>query len=344
MGKKFRNKDLAARLGVSGTLVSLVLNNKADQHGIRKDTQEKVLAMARQMGYFDAFDEKREAAPTEQRPGIIGMIVPSMNDPLVIQLAPLLQKAFFNIGVGFSIVTSDPDDNRYERLTGAFRKFFSGVILVGSTADDNTIRTLRSTDFPFVLLEKHIKTLRHNTICTDIVAGSQLVADHISEMGYKNVIILADSRKYRQEKVRVNTLTDALVSKNGIERPVVFETGLMNGDNESESGRLENFLRPPYRADVLVTMESGLLYPLMNMLKKKKLRVPGDIAVISMEEGEGFDLLYSPVTCLSRPLQSIASKTANMIWSEVKNNGKGKYKRQLCLHPELVVRQSSGKM
>ena len=48
MAKKFKNKDLAARLGVSGTLVSLVLNNKADLHGIRKETQEKVLALARQ--------------------------------------------------------------------------------------------------------------------------------------------------------------------------------------------------------------------------------------------------------------------------------------------------------
>ena len=52
MGKKIKNKDLAARLGVSCTLVSLVLNNKADQHGIRKDTQEKVLSLARQMGYL----------------------------------------------------------------------------------------------------------------------------------------------------------------------------------------------------------------------------------------------------------------------------------------------------
>jgi DNA-binding LacI/PurR family transcriptional regulator len=63
MGKKFKNKDLAARLGVSGTLVSLVLNNKADQHGIRKDTQEKVLALARQMGYFNMVAEKNETAP-----------------------------------------------------------------------------------------------------------------------------------------------------------------------------------------------------------------------------------------------------------------------------------------
>ncbi|NLK54517.1 MAG: LacI family DNA-binding transcriptional regulator [Bacteroidales bacterium] len=53
MGKKVKNKDLAEKLGVSSTLVSLVLNNKADQHGIRKETKEKVLALARQMGYFD---------------------------------------------------------------------------------------------------------------------------------------------------------------------------------------------------------------------------------------------------------------------------------------------------
>ena len=60
MGKKFKNKDLAAKLGVSGTLVSLVLNNKADQHGIRKDTQEKVLALAKQMGFFSLSREKEE--------------------------------------------------------------------------------------------------------------------------------------------------------------------------------------------------------------------------------------------------------------------------------------------
>jgi len=39
MGKKVKNKDIAARLGLSGTLVSLVLNSKADQHGIKKETQ-----------------------------------------------------------------------------------------------------------------------------------------------------------------------------------------------------------------------------------------------------------------------------------------------------------------
>src|SRR5512140_2335757 len=142
MGKKFKNKDLATRLGVSGTLVSLVLNNKADQQGIRKETQEKVLSLARQMGYFEAIAVKNEVSPVEEKPGVLGMLVPSLNDPFVIQIAPYLQKAFLSIGVGFSIVTKDPDDIRYDRLVGAFKKFYTGLILLGDAADEGTIRSL----------------------------------------------------------------------------------------------------------------------------------------------------------------------------------------------------------
>jgi DNA-binding LacI/PurR family transcriptional regulator len=88
MGKKVKNKDIAARLGLSGTLVSLVLNNKADQHGIKKETQERVLAVARQMGYFSTVSDTGVSVPVEEKPGIIGMVVPSMNDPFIYEITP----------------------------------------------------------------------------------------------------------------------------------------------------------------------------------------------------------------------------------------------------------------
>jgi LacI family transcriptional regulator len=80
----------------------------------------------------------------------------------------------------------------------------------------------------------------------------------------------------------------------------------------------------------------------MAMLREKRLRVPQDIAVVSMEEGTGFDLMFSPVTCLRKPLANMSVKVANMIWAEVKNSGKGKYKRQVLITPELIVRNSCG--
>jgi len=342
MGKKFKNKDLAARLGVSGTLVSLVLNNKADQQGIRKDTQEKVLMLARQMGYFESVQEKNESSPVEEKPGVLGMIVPSINDPFVIQITPFLQKAFSSIGVGFSIVTKDPDDQRYDRLVGAFKKFYSGLILLGDAADDATVRALRTTDYPFVLLEKPSKTLRLNTVSTDTVAGAQLVVNHLDKLGYKNIIIIANHRSSSSDTTAIQDIINTMANKPGINRPVVVELDRRTIGDEIDFAQFEIYLRPPYRADVMVIMNASLVYPIMTLLRKKKLRVPQDIAVISMEEGTGFDLMFSPVTCLRKPLSGISTKVANMIWSEVKNSGKGKFKRQVNISPELIVRNSCG--
>ncbi|MDZ7634955.1 MAG: hypothetical protein U5L72_11250 [Bacteroidales bacterium] len=44
--------------------------------------------------------EKGETVPVEEKPGIIGMVVPSMNDPFIYEITPYLQKAFSSIGLG----------------------------------------------------------------------------------------------------------------------------------------------------------------------------------------------------------------------------------------------------
>jgi DNA-binding LacI/PurR family transcriptional regulator len=92
----------------------------------------------------------------------------------------------------------------------------------------------------------------------------------------------------------------------------------------------------------MIILHADLVYPVMSALQSRKIRVPQDIALISMEEGPGFNLLHTPVTTLKKPLSGLAIKVANMIWSEVKNSGKGKYKRQVSLSPDLIVRSSCG--
>jgi len=344
MRKKFKNKDLAAKLGVSGTLVSLVLNNKADKHGIRKDTQERVLALARQLGFFDPVSDKQEISPVEEKPGVIGMIVPYVSDHFVISITPYLQKAFASIGMGFSIITKDLNDQRFERFTGAFRKFFSGMILVGSAGDDLTVRTLRSADYPFVLLENCPLNHRLNTVCSDIAAGGVLVANLIRGLGYRNVVILSD-RRYAREDADITALLEQSLSLNQqIHKPQFIEIDFYNTDIISDHGKLDDILRPPYRTDIIISLRSDSVYPLMSLLKKKKLRIPHDIALISMEEGPGFDLLFSPVTCLRKPFPAMASKVANILWSEIKNSGRGKFRRQVNLSPELIIRSSCGSL
>jgi len=342
MGKKIKNKDLAARLGVSCTLVSLVLNNKADQHGIRKDTQEKVLALARQMGYFDTSEPNEEVYPVDEKPGVIGMIVPSAQDPFIYEITPYLQKAFASIGIGFSLITKDPDDQRFSRMIAAFRKFYSGLIIVGEAADEYTLRTLRNTDYPFVLLEKNVSRLRLNTVSTDTMAGTTLVTNHIAKLGYKNVLLISDPRTRQTDEPLIAELMSSLSSVEGINKPESVEIRTPAPSDDFDFALIERYMRPPFSAQILVVAHANMVYPIMSALQKRKIRVPQDIAIISLEEGIGFNLLHCPVTTLKRPFSNLALKTANMIWTEVKNAGKGKFKRQVNLAPELVVRHSCG--
>jgi DNA-binding LacI/PurR family transcriptional regulator len=270
--------------------------------------------------------------------------VPSLNDPFVIQIAPYLQKAFMSIGVGFSIITKDPDDVRYDRLVGAFKKFYSGLILLGDAADESTIRSLKSSDYPFILLERNLKTQRLNTVSTDSSAGAKLVINHIDKLGYRNILIVADHKSFSQYNPDIQDIVVAVGEKAGMNKPVIIEMDKQSNGDEISGFQFEKFLRPPYRADVMIIMTANLVYPIMKYLRGKNLRVPQDMAVISMEEGVGFDLMYSPVTCLRKPLANMAVKAVNMIWSEVRNSGKGKFKRQVCLNPELVIRNSCGKI
>lgn len=342
MGKKIKNKDIATRLGVSGTLVSLVLNNKADQHGIRKDTQERVLAVARQMGYFDADGDNDEVSPVEEKPGVIGMVVPSMTDPFVYEVTPYLQKAFASIGIGFSIVSKDPDDARYNRLVSAFKKFYTGLILAGDAADDYTVRALRTSDYPFVLLEKTTRKLRLNTVSTDMAAGTQLMVDHIAKMGYRNMLIVTSRANLKADAEIIDSIKESVKTKPEINKPLIAEIQIPLSEKQLDFSQLEGYLRPPYRTEILVIVHSEHVFPVMSALQFHKIRVPQDVALVSLEDGPGFDLIHPPVTALRRPLAAMALKTANMIWSEVKNAGRGKYRRQVNMTPELIIRNSCG--
>lgn len=342
MGKKVKNKDIAARLGLSGTLVSLVLNNKADQHGIKKETQERVLAVARQMGYFAAAGEKGETIAAEEKPGIIGMIVPSMNDPFIYEITPYLQKAFSSIGLGFSVFTRDPDDLRFNRLTTSLKKFFSGMILVGNAADDSVVRSLNRDAYPIVLLEKSVKRMRLNTVCTDRIAGAAIMTKHLSSLGLKNLLIISGEDSASYDKEMLDELKSATKKSKGFDSVNFTIAQLPRAGEKLDFTQIENFMRPPHRSDAIIVLNSTLVFPLFQALQDKHIRVPQDVALVSMEDGIGFDLLSTPVTRLRRPLPAMSLKAANIIWSEVKNQGKSKYKRQVNMSPELIIRSSCG--
>lgn len=340
MGKRVKIKDIAEKCGFSNTLVSLVLNDKASLYGIKPDTQEKVLFVARQMGYFkDVPETLINAGPSAG--SMVGMIVRDLNCHFVFEIGPLLNRAFSSIGLTFSIISKNENEERFNSVVKGLKKVYSGLILLGDAADDTTVRTLKESSYPFVVLEKKLLRHRLNEIYSDSDEACRLVAMHILRLGYKSISII-------EQKNCSNCLYDTQALINSINKIIpdirisrLYLSGNMLLDG-ADANEIVRALRPPLATQMLIVKHPEYVYPLLSFFKTKNIRIPGDVALLSMDEGIGFGAIDPPVTRIRRKYDQLALKTSQMLWSEVKNNGRGKYKRSVRISPGLVVEKSCG--
>jgi LacI family transcriptional regulator len=342
MAKKVKVKDIAAKVGLSSTLVSLVLNNKADQHGIKRETQERVMMVAHKMGFFQQKTPDIREKESEESPGLVGMIVPSLTDPFIVDLIPYVQKALSSIGIGFSVMTKDPLDRRFSRFVPGFRKLFSGMILVSEAADDTTVRTLRASDYPFIIMETELRNMRLNTVKSDMEAGMRMMAEHIAGLGYSRISIIGREQPVESVRDNIRILREQLTDM--IPEVSLFDATVARipGVNIIDTARLSEYIRPPYSTQLFVISEATLVYPVVDYFNRKGVRVPHDIAIVALEDGVGFDLFSTSITRIRRQVPELASKASRMIWSEIKNSGKGKFKRAVNIQPELIIGKSCG--
>lgn len=341
MAKKVRIKDIAESLGLSSTLVSMVLNNKANMHGIKTETQERVIAKAHSMGYFETGNASEKSREDKYVPGIVGMIVTSLTDPFIVEIAEHLRKAFDSIGFGFSILTLDPYDNRYGKFTSSIKRMFSAVILTGDSSDDQLIRALKVSKYPFLLLEKSNVNLRTNEVISNCEEGAEKLILHLAGFNYKRYSIVRSPGKYPYLEDKVQCIKSSITqhipdSEINECRVEIDITGNINDTD------IAAMLNQPLSTDAIIVTEANLVYPLYESLMRLKTRIPGDIALVSMEKGHAFNLLPVPITYLKRDTAGMASKIVSMLWSEIKNSGKSKFKRTVSLSPTLVVGRSCG--
>lgn len=341
MVKRVKIKDIAEKCGFSNTLVSLVLNDKASLYGIKPDTQEKVLFVARQMGYFEDVPTGKSSALKSSGGSIVGMIVPDLNNHFIFEIGHLLNKAFSSIGLTFTIISKNENEQRFSSVITELKKLYKGLILFGDAADDMTVRSLKESNYPFVVLEKKLVRHRINEIYSDPEEACRLAALHILRLGYNSISII-------EQKNCTNCIIDTQVLVNTIIKIIPgirISIHLLAGKNNlgvTDANEIVRALRPPEASQMFVIKHSEFVYPLLSFLKTKSIRIPGDIALISMDAGVGFDLMDPPVTRINRKYTQLALKTSQMLWSEVKNNGKGKYKRSVKISPELIVEKSCG--
>ena len=119
-------KDIAESLGVSKALVSLVLNNKGDERGINKLTQQKVQNKAKELNYTP---NQYARALRTGKSDTLGLIVPDLSNVFYGKLCKAIEMKASELGYDLIISNSYEDSEREVKLiNNLLNKNIDGLI------------------------------------------------------------------------------------------------------------------------------------------------------------------------------------------------------------------------
>ena len=339
--KKISLKDLALELGVSKTLVSLVLNNKGNEHGISAATQKRVQDKARELNYYPNLVAR---GLRTGKSNIMGMVVADISNAFYSKIARAVEDKAAAFGYHLMVCSSDEDPERELDLIRLLkdRQQVNGIIVSTTQQKPELFQRFKKEKFPFVLIDRYLPRFETTQVMVDNEKGAYKMTEHLIKTGYKRIGLLTISPSHLSSiRDRVTGYKEALKAYN-----IKFDPRLVKEipfDHIKEAMRKEmcDLLSQNLKADAVFLLNNNLALSCLETIQEMDLKIPQDIAVASFDDLEAFQLCYPPVTAVAQPLAEIGEKAVALLVDQI-NNQEAYPMENATLSTSLVIRKSCG--
>jgi LacI family transcriptional regulator len=351
--KKSSLEDVAKAVGVSKTLVSMVLNGKATQYGISKKTEERVWKMVEEMGF------KPNATARKLRTGksnVLGLIVADISNPFYAKIARSIEDAANKKGYHMLICSSDENPKREADLISILADQHQVDGLIVSSTLDNSLMfdRLHEQNTPFLLLDREFATGLFPSVTVDNRQGAEMLVQHLIDKGTTNIGLITLSPSHLSTlKDRVTGYKDALLKnklefKESLLREVSFEN--LREDIMKE---VDFLLSAPQQVKAIFALNNLVALYTLEAIHQRGLSIPKDVALVSFDDIELFKFTSPPITAISQPLEKLGEHAMDLLFNLMnKKTGEpdpqenispnGTNGNRVVLPVELMIRQSCG--
>lgn len=338
--KKIFLKDIAKDLNISKTAVSLVLNGKGDENKISKDTQNKIINFAKKHNYVP---NQLARGLSRGKSETIGLIIPNISDSFYSKIAGFVELKAKELG--YTVLFSSSNENskkEAELIRSMLNRQVEGLIIASTQQNLREIESLKDDNFPFVLIDRHYPEIDTNAVVVDNFNGLKIVTEHLIGLGRRRIGFITLEPKLEAIHQRFlgykSALTDAGID---FRLDLVKELSPLNYGNEI-SDVVADLLKYPNSVDSIVFVTHYLTSEGLRELKKRQVKVPQEVAIVSFDELTAFDLVDPPITSVIQPVRDIANISVEMLINEIEGKEKTMNLKKI-LESKLVVRKSCGK-
>jgi len=290
-------KDIAKRLQVSAVTVSNALNSKP---GVSPDTREKIVRLAKKMGYQPNYFAK---GLVSKQSFAIGLIVSNIADPFYPELALGVQKKVNEQGYSMMLFnTNHSIENEKKIIEMLQSRGADGIILSTVLQDDPNIDLLNKAKIPFVLVNRLIldpkKGSRIDSVTLDNYGGGYKSARHLCQLGHTNIAIIAGDKKASTTILRIEG-TKAAFAEFGvtIQPDLIVECGF---SKQSAYETAKKLFVKNNRPTAFLIHEDNMALGVREAAFEMGLSIPEDLAIIGFDDISTSSLAGNELTPISQ--------------------------------------------
>jgi LacI family transcriptional regulator len=334
--KKLRIKDIANELKISKTAVSFILNGKAEEKRISDELVERVEKYIQEVGY--------RPSPIARglrtgKSNIIGLMVESISDPFFATIARLIENEAYKEGYRIIYCSTDNDTEKTKELINVLKdRNVDGYIISPPPGVEKEINELIKAGMPVVMFDRYLPKVKTDYVVIDNEPSAENATRYLIKQGYTNIGMITFSSSLTQMKGRLKGYKNAL-KEEGL-KPYVLEIDF-TPEEKVMVQTVRDFLvaNPKLDAVLFGAIQAGSCG--LKAMTQLKLKVPEDLAVISFDDHDIFELFSTPVTAIAQPIEKIAHKVIGLLLDRLDAEKVSAEPKEVVLKTKMKIRGSS---
>lgn len=327
--------DVAKVLNISPSTVSRGLK---DHPHIKKETKEKIISVAREMGY----QRNKFASNLRQKhTNTIGVVVPKLNSYFMASVISGVEKITNQRGYG--LIISQSQESGRKEVSCVSTLFNSRVdgLLVSLAFDTETMdhfSMLLKKDIPIVFFDRVAECNGCMSIVIDNYKAGYEATTHLIDQGCSRIVHMGGNLLRNVYSDRFRGYRQALVDK-GIEfdQDLVIITDLSNQAGSETAKRILKMRPIP---DGIFTANDTSAVAIIMELEKAGIRIPEEIAVVGFNNEPISQVIQPNLSTVEYPAREIGEIAATSLLN-ILNNTQSAHLSTIVLKHSLIIRESS---
>lgn len=326
-------KDVARRAGVSPKTVSNVMNGIVPVSGPTR------LRVEQAMAELDYVPNLSARGLRNGRSGVIGLALPDLATPFSAEIAQSIVEVAHEQGFSVQIEETGSDPQREQELmTRARANLIDGLILNPVVLDESAVKV--GIALPPVVLLGEVSQQLADRVFVDSFAAARDMTLALASSGRRRIAVLGTTQGRGSAAALQRTQGyEAALDSLGIPRDESLMIPCEKWTPETAAKALCAYLEANPVPEALFCFTDSMAIGALNVLWKRGLRVPEDIAVAGFDDIADGRYAVPSLTTVSFDKRTIASEALRLLTERMADRGSAQ--RVVSVEYTIVERDST---